>query len=129
MSDLISRQAAIDAILSIKDYGNSDRANALGLAEFAITTLPSAQPVARDINVLSNDLISRQAAIDAVFGKGHGTIKGRLEALPSAQPEIIQCVDCRSRDKDGWCTGRGWPMQLVPADGFCDKGIRKEDVE
>ena len=44
MDDLISRQAAIDAILAIKDYGNSDRANALGLAECAVTTLPSAQP-------------------------------------------------------------------------------------
>ena len=44
MSDLISRQAAIDAILKINDYNNSDRANALGLAEFAITTLPSAEP-------------------------------------------------------------------------------------
>ena len=44
MNDFISRQAAIDAILAIKDYGNSDRANALGLAEFAVTTLPSAQP-------------------------------------------------------------------------------------
>ena len=44
MDDLISRQAAIDAILKINDYNNSDRANALGLAEFAITTLPSAQP-------------------------------------------------------------------------------------
>ncbi len=32
-ADCISRQAAIDAILAIKDYGNSDRANALGLAE------------------------------------------------------------------------------------------------
>ena len=44
MDDLISRQAAIDAILKINDYNNSDRANALGLAEFAITTLPSAEP-------------------------------------------------------------------------------------
>ena len=44
MNDLISRQAAIEAILKINDYNNSDRANALGLAEFAITTLPSAQP-------------------------------------------------------------------------------------
>ena len=42
MSDYISREAAIRAILTIKDYGNSDRANALGLAELAITTLPAA---------------------------------------------------------------------------------------
>lgn len=44
MADLIDRKAAIEAILSIKDYGNSERANALGLAELAVTTLPSAQP-------------------------------------------------------------------------------------
>lgn len=41
--DTISRQAAIDVILAINDYGNSDRANALGLAEFKITTLPTAE--------------------------------------------------------------------------------------
>lgn len=52
--DVISRQAAIDAILAIKDYGNSDRANALGLAECAVTTLPSVQPeqIARDISTI-----------------------------------------------------------------------------
>ena len=42
--DTISRQAAIDEILKINGYNYSDRANALGLAEFAITTLPSAEP-------------------------------------------------------------------------------------
>lgn len=36
-----------------------------------------------------DDLISRQQAIDAVFGGGRGTIKERLEALPSAQPYTI----------------------------------------
>lgn len=44
MADLIDRQAAIDAIAAINDYGNSERANALGLAEFKITILPSAEP-------------------------------------------------------------------------------------
>lgn len=46
--DLISRQDAINAILAIEDHGNSDRANALGLAECAITTLPSAQQPERN---------------------------------------------------------------------------------
>ena len=58
-----------------------------------------------------DDLISRQAAIDA-FGlsektrkyggdhSGYGTmmlyeIQDTLESLPSAQPEIIRCKDCR----------------------------------
>lgn len=59
MADLIDRQAAIDAILAINDYGNSDRANALGLAEFAITTLPSVEPTLYGYNVKHLDLIAR----------------------------------------------------------------------
>lgn len=44
------------------------------------------------------------------------------------QPEIIRCKDCKHRDvEDGFCEGRGWPMQLVPDDGFCDKGERSEE--
>ena len=44
MDDLISRQAAIDAIKSIPDHEDAARANALGLAENAIMTLPPVQP-------------------------------------------------------------------------------------
>ena len=80
-----------------------------------------------------NDTISRQAAIEAV-GDVHPldyngqAILERIKALPSAQPEIIKCKDCIHRDAgNGICEGRGWPMQLVPDDGFCDKGKRSED--
>ena len=88
------------------------------------------------------DCISRQAAID-VFKRelttgeskreyvttccaiGYEGIKRILESIPSALPEIIRCKDCRHRDvENGFCEGRGWPMQLVPDDGFCDKGER-----
>ena len=49
-----------------------------------------------------------------------------LNSLQPAQPEIVQCKDCKHRDaEDGLCKGRGWPMQLVPDDGFCDKGKRR----
>ena len=44
MDDLISRQAAIDAIKKINAHGNTDRANGLGLSENAIILLPSAEP-------------------------------------------------------------------------------------
>ena len=40
--------------------------------------------------------------------------------------EVVRCKDCKHRDDDGMCRGRGWPMQLVPDDGFCDKGERRE---
>ena len=33
------------------------------------------------------DLIDRQAAIDAIFGRSHEIIKMRIGNLPSAQPE------------------------------------------
>ena len=55
--------------------------------------------------------------------------------LPYKKPEIIKgtdlvpvirCTDCKFRENDDFCTGRGFPYQLVPDDGFCDKGERKE---
>lgn len=47
-------------------------------------------------------------------------------AALKAQPEIVRCKDCKHRDaEDAFCQGRGWPMQLVPDDGFCDKGERR----
>ena len=54
-----------------------------------------------------NDLISRQAAID-LWEKYHPTIAvdamqydAELRQLPSAQPELIRCKDCRWWDKYG----------------------------
>ena len=48
-----------------------------------------------------NDLISRQAAIDAVLGVApydeywKEQIEKAVNALQSAQPEIIRCKDCK----------------------------------
>ncbi len=44
--------------------------------------------------------------------------------------ELVRCKDCKHRDAEiGFCEGRGWPMQLVPDDGFCDKGEREASDE
>lgn len=40
--------------------------------------------------------------------------------------ELVRCKDCKHRDDGGFCLGRGYPEQLVPDDGYCDKGERKE---
>ena len=56
-----------------------------------------------------NDVISRQAAIDATWFEPSYTdplnvlteVRDRLKALPSAQPEIIRCKDCKHRYLDG----------------------------
>ena len=37
---------------------------------------------------MKDDTISRQAAIDAVFGRSHEIIKMRIGNLPSAQPDL-----------------------------------------
>ena len=44
-----------------------------------------------------SDLISRQAAIDAISRDPMGGLnyRGILDRLPSAEPEIIRCKDCK----------------------------------
>ena len=49
------------------------------------------------------------------------------ECVPAADVvPVVRCKDCKFRENDDFCTGRGFPYQLVPDDGFCDKGKRKE---
>lgn len=65
---------------------------------------------AKDKNVPANDCISRQAAIDAIIAEGRTVDSRYLESeriihesdaveaismLPSAEPEIIRCKDCK----------------------------------
>lgn len=82
-----------------------------------------------------NDLISRQAAYDTLTEYYHLRTeeqhKSLKEALSRVTPidavPVIRCNDCKHRDaQNGLCEGRGWPTQLVPDDGFCDKGERSE---
>ncbi len=104
MDDLISRQAAIDAIknniMPTKEgfYEPSD-------VFCELTQLPSAQPEgAKDINVPINyiepepceDAVSREAAIKCcTFGRTSLGLIGELRRLPSVTPKQrwILCVD------------------------------------
>lgn len=93
------------------------------------------------------DLISRQAAIEAlmedvqaywlmdedgniVSGCKDVDVVKMLESLPSAQPEVIHCRDCRYGNYDAfekrtWC--KLHPIIDVNDDDFCSKAERKED--
>ena len=106
-----------------------------------------------------SDTISRQAAIDAIahatfdvtivggrrgfidykkeFEKAFVAIRDKyieaLEALPSAQPEIIRCKDCRyyQDNNDGYphinCK---WDANETPdADDFCSGAERRTDED
>ena len=81
-----------------------------------------------DTNVGNNDLISRSDAIDAVDKLSDEPI-GYLEAaidalvdLPSAQPEIIRCNDCKH-----WDTS--WENNFAPNYHYCPliDGTRRGD--
>ena len=92
MIDLISRQAAIDAVM--RNACNTQR-----IYE-AIKGLPAAQSETHDKRTGTHacDCISRTAAIDATWFEPSYTdplnvlteVRDRLKALPSAQPERIK---------------------------------------
>ena len=101
----------------------------------------------RKVIQMTNDLISRQAAIDALNGeieitgrtnaeavKGYvRLVKDRLERLPSAQPEIIRCKDCKFVGTDATCClvcnreGMGLRPFHLYHDDFCSYAKRKEE--
>ena len=59
--------------------------------------------------------------------KAYREIFALVEAVPAADVvEVVRCKECKYRDDDDFCTGRGYPNTLVPDDGFCDKGERRE---
>ena len=89
-----------------------------------------------------DDYISRHAAIDALKNRWKKTRNYEgigddiaeecelyLKQLPSAQPEIIQCKDCKHNPKESWF---GCPMSHLseeqrPGTAWCWKGERKDD--
>ena len=96
---------------------------------------------------MSNDMISRQAAIDAAltflveycsaaFDEDmQKMLCERLDALPSAQPEIIRCKDCKYFIKDhGWncieytvCSISPIHKVIRQPDDFCSRAERRTD--
>jgi len=78
---------------------------------------------------MKDDLISRQAAIDAIMGEPTDAhypswYAERLEQLPSAQPERT-CVNCgRTANNGGWYADGGTRCPIeehyaLPKDGYC----------
>ena len=81
-----------------------------------------------------SDYISREDAKDAlqekVFRNLTDEFYGAMQVLTELHAadvvQVVRCKDCKYRESDDFCTGRGFPYQLVPDDGFCDKGEREE---
>lgn len=108
--DLIDRNKALKAIRAIDDHGDLDRANALGLAEWAVKSVPSAQPE-----------ITLESAIDYLHSIGWMQEHDRI-MVESAQPEIVRCRGCKHYDThDHRC--KVWNHGVI-VNGFCYKGER-----
>lgn len=92
---------------------------------------------------MSDDLISRQDAIDAIgerpmvwtnddqYAIGernqYDSDKLAIETVPSAQPEIIRCKDCKKNPHWEWV---GCPMtgkDTRKPDDFCSYAERREE--
>lgn len=101
---------------------------------------------------IMDDLVSRQAAIDAICKEGtrlerNGTVAmceikqwciDLLERLPSAQPEVIRCTECKHyREYDSeyvenavvvQCMADRYPIsETIPDGWFCAGAERKDD--
>ena len=122
MDDAISRQAVLKLLATMPPEDATTKA----LLMQSVKQMKSAQPSGPDnlvkdsqglVKDLVNDTISRQAAIDAIFGRSHEIIKMRIGNLPSAQPERR-----KGRWRKGVCEcGYDWakdaPISSVP--NFC----------
>ena len=146
MADLISRQDVLalleqvnervedgygfdlEAItLSILDLPGAERCNELATSckQFAIEKRTEERTETH-----ACDLISREALLKDIekYHVSDGQFQHWVEVQPAAPVrEVVLCKDCKHRDvENGFCEGRGWPMQLVPDDGFCDKGVKND---
>ena len=111
MDDLISRQAAIDAI-------NKYACNTQRIYE-AIKTLPSAQPYTEAEIQKMQEL--EQAELQKAYECGRA----------SAQPEIVRCKECKHHSHDAgygydWCNRTSGVFRVKPED-FCSRAERRTD--
>ena len=91
---------------------------------------------------MTDDFISRQAAIEALDGNVIVTSKesvqavmdyirgcaDRIRSLPSAQPEIIRCKDCKYYYGRS-CTAHDMPGDYLTPEDFCSWAQPKKRKE
>ena len=141
MSDLIDRQAAIDAIKKIPIYVTLDFGETCGRmpvvspggALCAIQNLPSAQPerqvelVGTESNIeILSELRAQFNCFDEVEEPCYRALSDAICAL-SAQPEITRCKDCRFYKTENM---RCYLMNaLIGEHEYCSYAERRTDDE
>ena len=153
MIDPIDRQAALDVIDAIfpVDPMKSEYAQGIAcgaaLAKTYVEALPSAQPEKRTnerTETHACDLISRQSVLKAIdeyerLSAVSQTVRNMMSLqeivqwLPSAQPEIIRCKDCKWSQTINFfgtkATSCKWWEKLTDVDAFCSNGVRRNEDE
>ena len=123
MSDLISRQAAIDAAaLSAAEWDGMYVQDINGRIREALEKLPSAQsePIKINIDDFNKEDLER-------FKKELGNTP--ITVLP-AQPEIIRCKDCKYRDENWRRVSVKWLPCMDVRTGsnwYCGSAERRTD--
>ena len=85
-----------------------------------------------NMRVYDDDCISRQAAIDAIIEAGITEYDETLaieqvEKVPSVQPEIIRCKDCKHRGEKPIADGRYWCELHDTFMYYCSDAERREE--
>ena len=136
----MSNQEAIALLRNLEDALDSYcELNEEGKTAFRMAI----EALSRSENPNNSDCISRQAAIDEVVAwlkdrmsdkKNGKPLTERLRDLPSAQPEIIHCRDCKYQDKgsnerESWnlCEYRPWMYVPINDDHYCRYAERRTD--
>ena len=121
MRDLISRCAAIEAIDKIlptdpiKNEYTKGYIVGAALALKYVMQLPSAQP---EESLMTMEAILEPEEIEKVIYK---TKDAPIMVLPSAQPEIVKCKDCKWFNRSDGC------FFSTAENGFCSWAERRTD--
>lgn len=144
MNDLINRQEAIDALYraaecwNIAEPFNEGMKAGYKAAVTIVLSLPAAQPEKRTENRAEThacDLISRAEAIDELDKGAWGVewdktlAKTMIESLPSAQPELIRCKNCKHNQLPATSANADCAIfyGMTDQNGFCHMAERRTD--
>ena len=153
MMDLIDRGAAIDAIKDLCEECDADYCGECRIdypvkdAKSVLETLPPAQ-LCTNLAEVGTDCISRAQAIDAfntglnelvVDGEENAkTVENylnrvieKIKCLPSVQPKIVRCKDCKYWKRSSCCEGYCGEIDMegFDEDHYCGFAERREVTE
>lgn len=85
------------------------------------------------INTILGAMTNGENNAEEIFNTALRKAASRMyNILPEDVVEVVRCEECAHCDDktpyELWCLGRGWPHQMVPPDGFCDRGKRRPDA-